>query len=284
VRRQLVSIRAAVITALATCWLLTAACGAIADPKAKPRVPPGRDPGGTAVAIIGAGLDYTRPEIAQRLARDGEGHLTSWDFADNDRLPFAAQPEHDLPLAHIVLGEGQAARLVVVRVPARSEAALPGALQRAAATPARVVLMVAEVAAAIAHANLMEAARRMPHLLLVVPASRVAPGKPAASADSPRPHGLIVVGAGFEAAGSAADITAGLETRAGSPADLAKAAGTAPDEIAAARVAALAARIIAVAPEADGAALRARILGLAVFGRPGEPPALARIDRLFWLE
>jgi hypothetical protein len=39
----------------------------------KPPLPPGRDPGGQAVALISTGIDYTRLDIAARLARDGEG-------------------------------------------------------------------------------------------------------------------------------------------------------------------------------------------------------------------
>lgn len=36
-----------------------------------PRLAPGRDPGGTAVAILADGFDYTKPELAAVLARDG---------------------------------------------------------------------------------------------------------------------------------------------------------------------------------------------------------------------
>ena len=53
-----------------------------------PPVPPGRDPGGVAIAIIGPGIDYTWSEISKHLARDGEGEIIGWDFVDNDRRPF----------------------------------------------------------------------------------------------------------------------------------------------------------------------------------------------------
>lgn len=56
--------------------------------KDKPRVPPGVDPGGVTVAVIGDGIDYTRPAVAKRLARDGEGEIIGWDFVDNDKRPF----------------------------------------------------------------------------------------------------------------------------------------------------------------------------------------------------
>lgn len=56
---------------------------------ADPKVPPGQDPGGPALALIGGGVDYTSADIAHRLARDGEGEPISWDLIDNDRTAFA---------------------------------------------------------------------------------------------------------------------------------------------------------------------------------------------------
>ena len=44
---------------------------ALAQLAGKPKVPPGRDPGGVAIAVIGSGVDYTLTNIARRLARDG---------------------------------------------------------------------------------------------------------------------------------------------------------------------------------------------------------------------
>jgi hypothetical protein len=76
---------------MAACLALAFAVASAAfaqKPAAKPRVPPGVDPGGIAIAIIGGGIDYTRPEIAARLARDGEGEIIGWDFIDDDRRPF----------------------------------------------------------------------------------------------------------------------------------------------------------------------------------------------------
>src|SRR5215467_9057175 len=61
----------------------------------KPPVPPGRDPGGVAVALIG--IDYTLPAVARRLARDGEGELIGWDLQDQDRKPFDSSKGTALP-------------------------------------------------------------------------------------------------------------------------------------------------------------------------------------------
>lgn len=66
------------------------------EPK-KPPVPPGRDPGGVAVALIGTGIDYTLPAVARRLARDGEGELIGWDLQDEDRKPFDTSKGAALP-------------------------------------------------------------------------------------------------------------------------------------------------------------------------------------------
>jgi hypothetical protein len=55
----------------------------------KPKVPPGSSTATEpSVAILGLGLDYTRPEIAAALRRDAELEIVGWDFVDNDRRPF----------------------------------------------------------------------------------------------------------------------------------------------------------------------------------------------------
>src|SRR5262249_13897079 len=54
----------------------------------KPKLPAGLDPGGVAIAILSTGIDYRAADIAQRLARDGEGDLIGWDLVDRDNRPF----------------------------------------------------------------------------------------------------------------------------------------------------------------------------------------------------
>ncbi len=63
----------------------------------KPKLIPGIDPGGLALAVIGDGIDYARPEIAARLARDGEGELVGFDLVDRDRRPYAPTPPDACP-------------------------------------------------------------------------------------------------------------------------------------------------------------------------------------------
>lgn len=255
---------------------------AISQPRAAlsadPKAPAGRDPGGIAVAIIGSGLDYRRPEVAQRLARDGEGEPIAWDFAENDATPFS-DADRDGSIAGIVLGEGQATRLVVARVAANRQDQIAMALRLVGSTPAPVAVLAAEGDGRIAYADLAEAARHLPQLLIVVP-QRLVNGRPPRTATEAA-AGLIVVGA--ETTGQFADVTVPLMARAGTPLDAALKSRPERDDLAAARVAALAARILAGAPSVRGGALRARILG---FARPSEAaqPTIPDIDRIHRLE
>jgi hypothetical protein len=132
------------------CVLLIAA--AAAGQERDPKLPAGRDPGGIAVALFTTGLDYTHPEIATRLARDGEGELIGWDFADNDNRPFAAGPapetarttpsgipRDDTALARRLLEVYARSRLVAVRIKPGDPASFAQAVAFVARTPARIV-------------------------------------------------------------------------------------------------------------------------------------------------
>ncbi len=114
----------------------------------KPPLPPGRDPGGVAIAVLSTGVDYGLPHIARRLARDGEGELIGWDVQDRDRQPFDTDRGEARPDG---IGEGTAiatflsstseARLVPVRVDPADPASLARAIAFVAHTPARVALV-----------------------------------------------------------------------------------------------------------------------------------------------
>jgi hypothetical protein len=114
----------------------------------KPSTPPGRDPGGVAVAVICAGLDYTVPDVARRLARDGEGELIGWDMADRDRRPFdtaggnaSAVLGGDCTLIASLLLKSDAVRLVPVRIDPSDPVSLARALAFIAQTPARIAVL-----------------------------------------------------------------------------------------------------------------------------------------------
>jgi hypothetical protein len=125
---------------------LVLAAAAAAQQK-KPPLPAGRDPGGVAIAFIGTGIDYTLPQIAQRLARDGEGELIGWDLLDKDNRPFPSgiaegTGREDGDLTRLARTIGTTGRRVV---PVKVDPADPLALGRAVAfiahTPARIVVV-----------------------------------------------------------------------------------------------------------------------------------------------
>lgn len=137
-----------------------------------PRVPPGRDPGGIAVAVVSTGIDYTQPQIAARLARDGEGEIIGWDFTDGDALPFdASRNGHGTALASMILAEAPGSRLVPVRIG-------PGSLTRALAfigqTPAQVVVVAANGSAREDWESFRQAAHHFNQLLIIMPAAEAA--------------------------------------------------------------------------------------------------------------
>jgi len=148
----------------------------------KPPVPPGRDPGGIAVALICTGIDYTLPPIAHRLARDGEGELIGWDLQDRDRKPFdqskgTAPPEwggDGTLLASLIIGT-PAVRLVPVRVDPGDPVALAQALAFVAQTPARVAVLVMGSPSRPHWEPFRQAAQRFKDVLVVVPAEPVYP-------------------------------------------------------------------------------------------------------------
>jgi hypothetical protein len=133
-------------------WLLLAAgavlCADMAGAQVrKPKLPPGSDPGGIAIAILSTGIDYTAPDIAQRLARDGEGELIGWDLIDRDNRPLNAKAA-ETPAAWggdgnaLIRAVGMPGRRVVpVRIDMRDPMSLPKAAAFAAQTPARIVVV-----------------------------------------------------------------------------------------------------------------------------------------------
>jgi hypothetical protein len=75
-------------TLIALAVALLVAAAAAKTPTGKPPVPAGAPTSGFGVALLSDGIDYTRPGIAAKLARDGEGEIIGWDVVDNDRRPY----------------------------------------------------------------------------------------------------------------------------------------------------------------------------------------------------
>lgn len=107
--------------------------------EADPRVPPGLDPGGPAIALITDGIDYTLPEIASRLARDGEGEAIALDLVDGDVRPHAGPDSQGTRLARAFLSEHPTARLIIARVAAPDGMQIARAAAFLVQTPAKVI-------------------------------------------------------------------------------------------------------------------------------------------------
>lgn len=233
---------------------------------AKPKLPAGRPANGVPVALLGAGVDYSRADIASRLLRDGEGEAVAWDAIDNDLLPFERAAEAGRPappaaagteLALILLAEAPGASLIPVRIPGAELLGLASGLMFTARTPAAVVVALGAGSTADPNGPLPSFARASPHALVIVPA-----GGPAASPQATASSGLgnlIRVTAcdsegriaeGLAAAASSADVA--VPAAAGDAARLAHEATV--------RLAALGVRLVAAGERIPGAELKRRIL------------------------
>lgn len=141
--------------------------------EARPPVPPGRDPGGMPIAVIGAGIDYTLAKLAQRLARDGEGELIGWDLERNDRRPFSKGTGGTAMAVASFLLEGGSARLIPVRLDPADPLSLARAVAFSAHTPSRIALLPVERIEPEARQPLLQAAARFKTVLIILPADAV---------------------------------------------------------------------------------------------------------------
>lgn len=265
-------------TITAAIFVGIAGFGANAAP-GDPPVPPGRDPGGRAVAVIGAGIDYNRPNIAQMLARDGEGEIIGYDFVDDDRRPFSA--DGDTAAAELVISEGQATTLIVVRASLSDTVSAGRAIRYATGTQARITLVSTPPADASQAALISAAASHFSKHLFIVPAGD------ATAAIEKRDNLIVVAAAPAEGADVGTFPSADIDT----PAVTDSRTGALPASptlatLSAARIAALAARLQAVEPDLSPTDARARILSLAE--PPSSPPTgprrIANPRRHYWLE
>ena len=145
--------------------LLVAAATARGGAQQDPKLLPGKDPGGTAIAVIADGFDYTQTELAARLARDGEGEAIAYDTVDGDHRPFVKDAA-GTTLA-LAAGAYPGIRLIIVRADLASVESLARSLKFVTFTPARVVV-VPLAAEYRGHLALMAgAAKSLGSLLLV---------------------------------------------------------------------------------------------------------------------
>lgn len=144
----------------------------------EPPVPPGKDPGGVAVALIDTGVNYTLPHVAKRLARDAQGKLLGHDFADDDDSPFDIVPgpkrsidrHHGTSVASILLREAPGARLAPYRFHPSDYETFASIVEHIAAGPARIVSMSLGGYKEADWIPLRDAAAAHPELLFIVSA------------------------------------------------------------------------------------------------------------------
>ncbi len=231
---------------------------------AEPPVPPGPASAGVMVALLGTGVDYRIRSVHEALARDGEGVPIAWDFSDSDNRPFGLHSDEAAILA-------ADARLVVVKENTGDPRAVGHMIAFAVQTPARVIVWPAADPARQDWPILAEAIDRFKDRLFVIPAPPTAVAVSASSAKSQAKDNLIRVAAKPGPASGGYDLLVG----APDPGHRSIAGSS----VAAAKVAALAARILAAEPGLSPGAVRRRVLGLDKVDGGLTPSALANAYR-----
>lgn len=152
------------VLSFAVSGLLFAVTASLADTE-KPKLLPGKDPGGTAVAVIADGFDYTQGDLIARLARDGEGEAIAHDSVDGDHRPFVK--DADGTKLALVAGAYPGIRLVIVRADLASVESLARSLKFVTFTPARIVVVPLSAEHRSHLALMASAAKSLGSLLLV---------------------------------------------------------------------------------------------------------------------
>lgn len=151
-------------TGLCVALVLTALASAAAH-AGDPDLAPGRDPSGTAIAVLSDGFDYRRADVAAVLARDGEGEAIAWDAVDGDHRPFAGEGT-GTGVATAMAARG-GVRVVAVRVARGDPASLARGIAFAAGTPARIVVVPLAAAPRSGFDVIAAAARRFAPVLFI---------------------------------------------------------------------------------------------------------------------
>lgn len=243
-----------------------------------PPVPEAPDPGGIRVVHVDTGVAYDLPEIAARLARDEEGRILGYDFADEDDRPYDRDPgqpalfarQHGTGVASVLLAEAGEAALVPFRYPGNDAAGLARLPAEAARRQVRIVMLPIAGYRSELWQPFAEAAAAHPDILFIVSAGndgRDIGEEPIYPAGFGVENMLVVTSAeqdGHLARGANwseefVDLAVPAERiDILSPTGM-RALGSG-SSYAVSRVAALAVRLLTRAPELDTAALKAAIL------------------------
>jgi hypothetical protein len=271
--------------ALVLCLPMLALASVASAQSKKPAVPSAADPGGIAVALLTTGIDYTVPQVAARLARDGEGEPIAVDLLDRDNRPFGEKREQT-PASHggdgtrlalgMIDGVGDV-RLVAVRVDPGDPMSLARGIAFVAQTPARVVVVPMWSARSEDWQAFRQAVQHFAHLLVIVAAgdeSRNLDTTPSYPAAFQLPNVLVVTAAD---AGHPAGTSPGIAATANWGGSTVDAVVRARDSSHAAAVAARAAAALQVnSPALAGAELKQTLIERAPQRREGESPQRTR--------
>ncbi len=250
-----------------------------------PPVPAGADAQGVTVAHIDSGVNYLLPQIAARLARDGEGRILGYDFWDLDGRPFDGDTgrspffpiRHGTLVASLLLAEAPDVRLLPFRYPRPDMVRMADVVAAAQAAGAAIVALPMGSTRQADWISFEEAARAHPGMLFIVSAGndgRDIDGRPLYPASLPLDNMIVVTSAdaaGYAAPGSnwgaaSVDLLVPAEDMAVTGFDGAPTRGSG-SSFAVPRVAALAARLKAAHPD-----WQAKLLKRAIFARAVAPP------------
>lgn len=141
-------------------------------------VPAAPDPGGVAVAQVDSGVNYLLPSIASRLARDADGAALGHDWWDMDPRPFDQDPSrspffpqrHGTRTASLLLEEAPFARLIPYRYPRADMSRMTSVVEAAAKAGARIVMLAMGSNDREEWEAYARAVRRHPDMLFIVSA------------------------------------------------------------------------------------------------------------------
>jgi hypothetical protein len=142
-----------------------------------PPVPPAPPAAGIVVALLDTGVNYLQPRIAQHLARRADGSSLGYDYWDDDPRPFDVNilgspfypARHGTTLANLLLDLTPDIALLPLRFPRPDPTRLGDAVDRAAASGARVLLVGLSTSRGDWR-NFREAVLRHPQMLVVASA------------------------------------------------------------------------------------------------------------------
>ena len=143
-----------------------------------PPVPAGRDVRGPTVAHFDAGINYTLPKLAERLARAPNGQALGYDFWDMDSRPFDSNParspfyplRHGTQVASVLVAEAPGIRLLPYRYPRPEMGRMEAMVRAADENRAVIVAMPMGSNNRDEWSAFLKAVSERPHMLFIISA------------------------------------------------------------------------------------------------------------------